>query len=76
MTAYIYNADTLLVVATINSDDQNAIETYYSDNFDPEVNLLTYAPAFGFANGLRGYEDNAEEIDLCEDMGCRAVPLV
>ena len=64
MTAYIYDPETLLVSATITADDQNEIHAYFEDNFDPEVSFLTYAPAFGFANGLRGYEDNAAEIYL------------
>ena len=64
MTAYIYDADSLLVTATITGEDQGAIEAYYDDNFDHETHCITYSPAFGFANGLRGYEAGAEEITL------------
>lgn len=53
MVGYIYNAttrDTLLAVA---GETNEAIDQYFSANYDADEYALTYTPAFDVADGLR-----------------------
>lgn len=56
-TLYIYDEDTMTVIAEINAETETLCESYAEENYSEYLN--TYSPAFGFANGLKrdGNED-------------------
>ena len=58
-TLYIYDADTMTVIAEINAETNAACEEYAAENYSDEY-LNTYTPAFGFENGLN--RDGNEEV--------------
>jgi len=59
MKAYIYNVETMEVVAILNGD-QDQIESY---GIDSDMQAITYSPAFGCVDGLIE-NDQAEEINV------------
>lgn len=63
ITGYIYNIDDQRAVAVVTGP-QEAVEEYYLEHYDQDCYAWTSSPAFGFANGLRGIADDAEEIRL------------
>ncbi len=52
MEAYVYNSDTMKVLAKVTGDDSKAIEAKFEECFDTEELSITYSPAFGFEGGL------------------------
>lgn len=60
-TLYIYDEDTMTVVAEITAETETQCEAYAAENYSAYIN--TYSPAFGFANGLKR-DGNEEEITL------------
>lgn len=52
MEAYVYDSETMKVLAKITGDDSKAIEAKFEECFDTEELSLTYSPAFGFEDGL------------------------
>lgn len=57
-TLYIYEEDTMTVIAEINAETEAQCEEYAAEHYSAYLN--TYSPAFGFANGLS--RDGGEEI--------------
>lgn len=61
-TLYVYNTDTLEVVAEITGPDNAACERVVADRFgDTDYFAATYTPAFGASDGLIANAD-AERI--------------
>lgn len=60
-TLYIYDEETMTVVAEINAETEAQCEECAAEKFDGYLN--TYSPAFGFANGLKR-DGNEEVINL------------
>ena len=58
-TLYIYDADTMTVIAEINAETNAACEEYAAENYSDEY-LNTYTPAFGSGNGLN--RNGSEEV--------------
>lgn len=53
MKGYVYDVETLELIEAIEGDDDEAIESAFSVNFDTDSCGLTYSPAFGFKDGLK-----------------------
>lgn len=62
-TLYIYDEDTMTVIAEINAETESQCEAYAEEHYSAYLN--TYSPAFGFANGLN--RDGNEEIINLDD---------
>ena len=62
-TLYVYEEDTMTVIAEINAETEAQCEAYAEENYSAYLN--TYSPAFGFANGLN--RDGNEEIINIDD---------
>lgn len=64
LTGYVYNTDTMVVVAKITGTTRG-VEGYVYDNYDDDIYGLTFSPAFGFVGGLIETDD-AVIIDIDE----------
>ena len=62
-TLYIYDEETMTVIAEITAETDSKCEAYAEENYSEYLN--TYSPAFGFANGLK--RDGNEEIINLDD---------
>lgn len=62
-TLYIYDEETMTVVAEITAETDSKCEAYAEENYCAYLN--TYSPAFGFANGLK--RDGNEEVINLDD---------
>lgn len=62
-TLYIYDEETMTVIAEINAETEAQCEAYAEENYSAYLN--TYSPAFGFANGLK--RDGNEEVINLDD---------
>jgi len=61
MTMYVYDADSMVVVAEINGDSNIACESAARDNgYEDDAYGWTYSPAFGFNGGLVDSSDSVE----------------
>ena len=61
MKLYVYDADSIVVVAVIEGESNAACEAVAEDRFGDEQYLSTYSPAFGAVDGLE-WSDDAEVI--------------
>lgn len=53
MTLYVYDADTMAVIAKIEGEDNAACERIASERYDDTERYgWTYSPAFGARDGL------------------------
>ena len=53
ITLYIYDADTMTLIARITGDDNSACERIATERFgDTDAYGWTYSPAFGCTDGL------------------------
>lgn len=52
MKLYIYDTETMHVVATVERDTNEECEAIAADNYDLEFYGCTYSPAFGTVDGL------------------------
>lgn len=62
-TLYIYDEETMTVIAEITAETDSKCEAYAEENYSAYLN--TYSPAFGFANGLK--RDGNEEVVNLDD---------
>ena len=66
-TAYVYNLRTMNAVAVIEGDSRE-VQAWADNDFqwtyDPEQFGITFNPAFGFDNGLKGINKTAKRIIL------------
>lgn len=61
MKLYVYDADSMVVVAVIEGESNAACEAVAEDRFGDEQYQRTYSPAFGAADGVE-WSDDAEVI--------------
>lgn len=61
MKLYIYNPETMEVLATVERDTNEECEAVADANYDTNDVAWTYSPAFGMVDGLIDTED-AEEL--------------
>jgi hypothetical protein len=61
MKLYIYNIETMEVIATAEGDSNQECENKAAEYFENEDYAATYSPAFGFDGGLIE-NDEAEEL--------------
>ena len=59
MKLYVYDPDTMLVVAIAEGESNEECERKASAEYSPDDYRFTYSPAFGFVDGLIDDDDAA-----------------